>query len=192
MGAGNNTLYVSGGSASILGSINGGVGGLNTMTVEPGAGQSFAYAGTISNFGTVEIKNGHVTFSGVSDYTGATRISGGAILTLAGTNRLSASSALELNGGTLEISGVAGSDAQAFASLSLLDSSTLALNSSKVTFGILGTVAAGKVFTVLDGTSDYALRFVGDMSANSNFQRLVSETTVNGLAATSRTDGNFT
>ena len=191
MGAGNNTLYVSGGAASILGSINGGVGGVNSMAVEPGAGQSFAYAGSISNFGTVEIKNGHVTFSGVSDYTGVTRISGGT-LTLAGANRLSASSALELSGGTLEIANASGADGQTFASLSLLNNSAIALNFSKITFTNLGTVALGKTLSITGSAGDYAVRFYGDVSGNANFQSLMGQTTVNGLAANYHFDGVYT
>jgi hypothetical protein len=191
MGAGNNTLYVSGGSASILGSINGGVDGVNTMTVAPGAGQSFAYAGSISNFGSVEIVNGHVTFSGVSDYVGTTRISGGT-LTLDGMNRLSASSALALNGGTLEIINACGCDGQSFASLSLLDNSSIALNFSKITFASLGTVAQGKTLSVTDGAGDYSFRLAGDMSTNADFLRLIGQTTVNGLAASYRFDGVYT
>ena len=191
MGAGNNTLYVSGGAASILGSINGGVGGVNSMAVEPGAGQSFAYAGSISNFGTVEIKNGHVTFSGVSDYTGVTRISGGT-LTLAGANRLSASSALELSGGTLEISNASSADGQTFASLSLLNNSAIALNFSKITFTNLGTVALGKTLSITGSAGDYAVRFYGDVSGNANFQSLMGQTTVNGLAANYHFDGVYT
>ena len=191
MGAGNNTLYVSGGAASILGSINGGVGGVNSMAVEPGAGQSFAYAGSISNFGTVEIKNGHVTFSGVSDYTGVTRISGGT-LTLAGANRLSASSALELSGGTLEIANASGTDGQTFASLSLLNNSAIALNFSKITFTNLGTVALGKTLSITGSAGDYAVRFYGDVSGNANFQSLMGQTTVNGLAANYHFDGVYT
>ena len=191
MGAGNNTLYVSGGAASILGSINGGVGGVNSMAVEPGAGQSFAYAGSISNFGTVEIRNGHVTFSGVSDYTGVTRISGGT-LTLAGANRLSASSALELSGGTLEIANASGADGQTFASLSLLNNSAIALNFSKITFTNLGTAALGKTLSITGSAGDYAVRFYGDVSGNANFQSLMGQTTVNGLAANYHFDGVYT
>lgn len=192
MGAGNNTLYVSGGQASILGSINGGVGGVNTMTVEPGTGQSFSYAGSISNFGRVEIKNGQVIFSGVSDYAGATVVSTGGRLTLNGANRLSASSDLVLAGGTLEIANAGNSNGQTFASLSLQDNSSIALNFSKITFSGLGTVAQGKTLTVLDGSSDYAFRVYGDLSNNADFQALVSKTTVNGVAATMRFDGVYT
>src|SRR5262249_45859161 len=50
MGAGNNALSILGGSASVLGDISGGVGGTNTMTIDPGSGNAFAYAGAVSNF----------------------------------------------------------------------------------------------------------------------------------------------
>jgi autotransporter-associated beta strand protein len=42
------------------------------------------------------------TLSGVSTYTGTTRVTGG-ILKLDGTNRIAAGSALDLSGGTLEV-----------------------------------------------------------------------------------------
>jgi hypothetical protein len=56
-GAGNNTLHITGASASILGDINGGVGGTNAMTISPGAGNHFGYAGSISNFNTVKVSS---------------------------------------------------------------------------------------------------------------------------------------
>src|SRR5262249_22957345 len=128
MGAGNNTLRVTGGSASILGDINGGVGGTNTMTVSPGAGNSFAYSGAVSDFQTVEIQSGNVTLSGKSTYTGTTVISGGT-LTLEGANRLASGSALDLHGGTLRIADAGGPNGQTFASLSLSDNSMIDLDS---------------------------------------------------------------
>src|SRR5262249_39623010 len=102
MGAGNNTLHITGGSASILGDINGGTGGTNALTVNPGAGNGFSYNGAISNFNTLEVQSGNVTLSGQSTYTGTTIVSGGT-LTLQGANRLSSSSALDMHGGTLKI-----------------------------------------------------------------------------------------
>ncbi len=81
MGAGNNVLHISGGTAAILGNISGGTGGTNTATISPGAGGSFSYAGAISNFASVEVQSGSVTLSGESTYTGKTIVSGGGALT---------------------------------------------------------------------------------------------------------------
>ena len=77
MGAGNNTLNITGGSATILGSISGGTAGTNALTIDPGAGHTFSYNGVILNFATVEIKSGSVKLFGASQYTGTTTVSGG-------------------------------------------------------------------------------------------------------------------
>jgi hypothetical protein len=69
------TVNIVGGSASVLGDIAGGTG--SSLSIDPGAGQSFSYAGAISNFASAEIKSGTVTFSGASTYAGATTVSGG-------------------------------------------------------------------------------------------------------------------
>jgi hypothetical protein len=76
LGSGNSSLAVKGGAATILGDISGGT-GTSSFTVDPGAGQSFSYAGVISNFATVQNKSGTVTFTGANLYSGATTISGG-------------------------------------------------------------------------------------------------------------------
>ena len=44
MGAGDNTLNITGGAAAVLGSIDGGIGGTNVMTVDPGLANIFLYA----------------------------------------------------------------------------------------------------------------------------------------------------
>jgi autotransporter-associated beta strand protein len=192
MGSGNNTLNVTGGSASIVGSINGGIGGSNQLTLSPGAGNSFNYAGSISNFNRVEVLSGNVRFSGVSSYTGATRLSGGT-LTLDGANRLSASSALELNGGTLKISNASGTVGQVFGSLVLSDSSTIDLGSSVLVFNSLGTIASGKTLSVLNASANgYAFQLLGDYSGDMAFASLLGATTINGMAARYHFDGAYT
>lgn len=75
-GSGNNSLTVTGGSASILGNITGGT-GTNTVTIDPGAGNTFSYAGVMSNISSVEDKSGTVILTGANTYTGDTTISGG-------------------------------------------------------------------------------------------------------------------
>ncbi len=195
MGAGNNTLIIVGGTASVIGSINGGVGGTNTMTINPGAGNSFAYSGAISNFNTVEVQSGQVTLSGASTYTGTTMVSGGK-LTLDGANRLSADSSLTLSGGTLELANAGSANGQTFSRFSLLDNSILELDSSSITFDGLGSVATGKSLTILDyvfaSSPDYAFRFLGDFSMNADFLALLGETTIDGRAARFSFDGVYT
>ncbi|OQX14294.1 MAG: PEP-CTERM sorting domain-containing protein [Desulfobulbaceae bacterium A2] len=195
MGAGNNTLTISGGSASVLGNINGGVDGSNTMTLDPGAGNSFAYGGSISNFDTVEIISGIVTLSGVSDSIGTTLLSGG-ILQLDGVDRLSSGSLLALNGGELEILNAGGADGQTFASLALIDNSTIDLNATALTFNGLGIIGKGLNLSLMDflGTPslDYAFRLAGDYSTDADFLRLMSGTTINGGAVAFSFDGSYT
>lgn len=195
MGAGNNTLHITGASASILGDINGGVGGTNAMTISAGAGNHFGYAGSISNFSTVEVQSGTTTLSGVSTHTGKTVVTGGRLV-LDGANRLSSDSALQLNGGTLEIANAGGANGQTFASLSLTDHSTLDLDQSSVTFNTVSDIAAGKSLSVLDWSSEssptYAFRFLGDDTTNAAFLALIDGTTINGLEAIFHFDGTYT
>jgi autotransporter-associated beta strand protein len=194
MGGGNNQLNVTGGSASILGSIDGGAGGTNTMSINPGSGNNFAYSGAISDFSLVDVLSGLVTLSGTSTYTGTTEIDGG-VLDLDGTNRLTGDGALDLNGGTLEISDAA-VNGETFGCLSLTLGSTIDLGGSSLTFGCLGTIASGDALTVNgyvgDDPATYAFRFVGDDTANADFLRLMGDTTVNGQNARFAFDGAYT
>ena len=80
MGAGNNTLNILGGGASITGNVSGGTGGTNALAINPGSGNSFKYTGGFSNFATAQIQSGRVTLSGASTYAGTTTVSGGATL----------------------------------------------------------------------------------------------------------------
>jgi autotransporter-associated beta strand protein len=190
MGGGTNSLTVTGGV--ITGGINGGVGGANTMVVNPGAGNSFAYAGSISNFSKVEIHSGDVSFSGVSTYTGATRLSGG-VLTLDGAGRLSADSALLLDGGTLRLSNAGGANGQGFASLSLTGDSSVLLGGSSLTFGALGAIVAGNTLSFTEAASGaYAFRLLGDYSSDASFLLLLGATHINGLGAQYSFDGAYT
>ncbi|MDB5849424.1 MAG: sorting protein, partial [Rhodoferax sp.] len=195
MGGGNNSLYISGGQASIIGNIDGGAGGSNKMVVSPGAGNSFSYAGAIANFSSVEVQSGKVTLSGFSSYAGTTAVSGGTLV-LDGANRLSSASSLAMNGGALQLANASGQNGQTFASFSLLGDSLFDLDFSSLTFNGLGAVAAGKTLTVLDyldGTSmDYAFRFLGDWSTNADFLALMDNTLIDGLKASFRFDGVYT
>jgi hypothetical protein len=189
MGSGRNSLTITGGV--ITGSINGGSGNQNTLAINAGAGNSFSYAGAISNFSKVTVQSGDVSFSGVSSYTGATQLSGGT-LTLVGAQRLSADSALILDGGTLRLSN-AGVTGQSFASLSLTDDSSVLLGGSSLTFGALGTVINGKTLTFTEAAAGaYAFRLLGDYSADSSFLALLSATHINGLGASYAFDGTYT
>jgi len=176
LGAGNNALYIQGGSAQIIGDVNGGTGGTNTVTVDAGAGNSFSYSGLMSNFQTLEVKSG--------------------TLILQGADRIDSDTSLILSGGTLALSGTAGQDGQTFASLDLLDDSVLDLGLSAMTFDALGDVIAGKTLSVLDYMFDlsptYALRFLGDLTGDSDFLALMSGTSINGQGVRFSFDGIYT
>ncbi|HEY0269056.1 MAG TPA: FxDxF family PEP-CTERM protein, partial [Methyloradius sp.] len=126
---------------------------------------------------------------------GRTIVSGGT-LTLDGANRISASSALELSGGTLEIANVNSANGQTFASLSLTDNSILNLGSTSITFNGLGDVVGGKTLTITDYLASvsptYAFRVLGNFSSDISFQSLISGTTINGVAAKFQFDGVYT
>jgi hypothetical protein len=194
-GSGNLTVNISGGAATVLGNIVGGVGATNTLTIAAGAGNTFAYASGISNFDKVEIASGTVTFSGSSTYSGTTVIDGGATLVLSGANRLASSSSLDLEGGTLRLVDVATANGQSFAVFSLGADSAIDLGDSSLTLAALGQVAAGKTLTVTDdlsSSSDYALRFLGDLTGNAAFLALISGTTIDGSAVRYWFDGAYT
>nr|WP_315260523.1 FxDxF family PEP-CTERM protein [uncultured Duganella sp.] len=189
MGSGKNSLTITGGTIS--GGIHGGSGQQNTLSVEAGAGNSFTYGGAISGFNKVEVKSGDVTFSGISSYSGATQLSGGK-LTLVGAQRLSADSALILNGGTLRLN-AAGADGQRFASLSLSADSSVLLGGSSLTFGALGTLVDGTTLTFTEAAAGvYAFRLLGDYSTDGSFLALLNVTHINGQGATYAFDGTYT
>ena len=191
LGSGNNQITISGGSAFVLGSINGGVGGSNSLTVTPGAGNSFTYTGALSNFSSVAFTSGSTTLSGVSTYTGTTQVSN-ATLTLVGVNRLAAGSALQLDNGTLRLTNAAGVTGQSFASLSLSGNSAIDLGYSSITFNGLGNVATGATLAVTEAAGAYVFRLLGDYSGDANFLALISGLQIDGVAAAFHYDGTYT
>ena len=189
MGSGKNRLTITGGA--INGSINGGTGGTNSLSFDTGAGNSFAYAGAISNFNQVTINSGNVVLSGVSTYAGATELRGG-VLTLVGASRLAGQGELVLNGGTLQLID-AGAAGQTFASLTLLDNSSVLLGGSSLTFNGLGAVVAGKTLSFTEAASGaYAFRLLGDYSTDASFLALLGGLTINGQHAIYSVAGGYT
>jgi autotransporter-associated beta strand protein len=180
MGAGHNTLTITGGHAAILGDINGGSGGTNVMTMNPGAGNSFAYAGSISNFQTVEAQSGQITLSGNNTYTGETHVTGGTLIAAGdggkqalggtvsisltdGTLQLGASDQINdvarmaLNGGMFDLhnfsegaAGVSGVGILDLFATSVLDFGTWGLGANLIRFGGIGTHAAGSSLRIAD------------------------------------------
>jgi hypothetical protein len=135
MGAGNNTLKITGGS--ILGSIDGGVGGTNAMIVDVGAANRFTLSGSVSDFNTVEVKSG--------------------ALTLGASNEFDSPENLILSGGTFDLNnfsegavGTAGIGTFFLCANSTLDFGDLGLGSNVVAFGGVGTHAVGTLLQVAD------------------------------------------
>src|SRR5262249_5373306 len=138
--------------------------------------------------------SGTVTFSGVSDFTGTTKLSGG-LLTLNGANRLSSATSLDLAGGSLKLA-ASGANGQTFQSFSLEAPGTIDLDPSSLTFLDLGTVDSGDLLQIInfDGIAspDYAVRFLGDLTSDPDFLTLIGETTINGNPALYHFDGTYT
>jgi hypothetical protein len=137
MGGGNNTLTITGGAASILGSIDGGVGGTNLMTIDAGTGNSFTLAGTVSNFNALDVKSG--------------------VLKLGASDEISSLINLSLSGGTFDLNnfsegsaGVAGLGNFLLSANSTIDFGTLGLGQNQIEFGGLGAHTAGQVLQITD------------------------------------------
>ena len=193
-GGGNVTFVISGANAVVLGSIDGGAGSANKMTISPGDRGTFAYTSGIANFSAVDIASGTVELSGQSSYTGTTTIESKATLVLDGANRLAAGSELDLEGGALKLMDVHGANAQQFAVLSVGQDSAIDLGGSSLTIGNLGTVVDGKTLTITDYlmNSGYAIRFAGDLTSSAVFEELMSETTIDGLATSVSFENGYT
>jgi hypothetical protein len=192
--AGDDQLIVIGGAAGITGNVSGGA-GANTMRMNLGSGNTFSYAGVLSNFSTVTVESGEAKLSGVNTYTGQTVVNGGTLV-LDGVNRINSGSGLVLNGGTLEIESAGGTNGQTFSSLTLSASSIIDLGQSSLTFNGLGSIDDGDTLTILNWDSstspDYAFRILGDTSGVLGFFTLLGNTTINGFAAISHFDGTYT
>jgi autotransporter-associated beta strand protein len=98
LGDGDDTLNISGGT--IHGDISGG-NGTNTCTIDPGLLGFFTYRSAISDFDSVEIKSGIVSFFGASSYTGTTTISGGIFIVANNTGSATGSGAVQVSRGAL-------------------------------------------------------------------------------------------
>ena len=98
LGDGDDTLNITGGT--IHGDISGGS-GTNTCTIDPGLIHFFTYTGSISDFDSVEIKSGVVSFFGASSYTGTTTISGGILIAANSTGSATGSGPVQVTRGAL-------------------------------------------------------------------------------------------
>jgi hypothetical protein len=104
MEGGNDILNIQGGAASITGSIDGGT-GTNTLNITLGAGNTFIYSGTITNFNT-SVQSGTFNYTGASTLGGNVTVDGGTFKSNGGN----VTGTLALNSGTVggtNLSGVA-------------------------------------------------------------------------------------
>ncbi|WP_395739818.1 beta strand repeat-containing protein [Prosthecobacter sp.] len=160
---GNDALNITGGT--ITGNIDGGT-GTNTATISPGAGNTFSYAGSFSNFSSVDISTGNVILSGSSTYSGNTTVSGTLSVTNTTGSATGSGSVMVNSGGTLNGTGTVGS-------VSLASGGVLAPGVTVGTLNVNGTldITSGSHFAFdLGSTSDLlnisgALRYTGGGSA---------------------------
>jgi len=170
LGAGNDALNITGGSASVLGDISGGT-GVNTLVIDAGVGNSFAYAGTISNFSTAEIRSGAVKLFGASLYLGTTTISGGTLFARNLVGSATGTGAVTVkNLGSLAGDGMVGGDvlveaggtiAPGDGTGTLLLGGNLSLNDTSRFLFDLGANAASSDLLLVAGSLDYVGSGVG-------------------------------
>lgn len=172
LGGGNNTLRITGGAASIIGNVSGGIGGSNTFTADLGAGHRFLYSGTLSHFSTVQIVSGETTFTEANTYSGVTEIGTGGTLVVSNTagSATGSSDVNILSGGTLAGDGRIDGDVQ------LASGATLALGHNGRALKIGGglSVSDGAHFSFdlasLSGAATSLLEVEGTLSlANGSY-----------------------
>ncbi len=172
-GSAGGALNIAGGSASILGSIDGGS-GTSTVSFALGNGGTFSYNGGISHSASVRVNSGTVNYSGNASYAGATAINGGTFNvtgTLSGTSGLTVSStgtliyangaggldrAITVNGGTFRYD-----SAQAYTGALTLNAGVVGgsgnLGSTTLTIGSGVALAPGEgVGTLTSGAQFWA------------------------------------
>jgi len=109
LGDGDDMLKIEGAAASIAGNVSGGT-GTNTLTIDPGTGNSFSYSGEISNFTSVGISSGEVTLSGASTYSGTTTVAGTLTVTNTSGSAIGSGPVAIGSTGTLSGTGIIGAN----------------------------------------------------------------------------------
>ena len=141
----NNTVTISGAAASVLGDMDGGAGGVNKLNFDIGAGNSFKYTGTVSNFSNTEVMSGSTNLSG--SIAGSMTVDTGAQLS-PGANGVGA---LTVGDTTLSTGSglVIDLDPAAGENDVLNVMGTLALNGADLVLDLLSTPTRGEAFDIL-------------------------------------------
>jgi hypothetical protein len=154
-------VTISGGAASVLGDMDGGKGGVNTLTFDIGNGKSFSYTGAVSNFANTEVTSGRANLSG--SIAGPVTVDAGAQLSpgasgvgalTVGDTMLSAGSGLVIDldptHGENDVLNVMG---------------TVALNGADLVLDLLSAPTRGEAFDIL--TNDGSDPISGEFSEGS-------------------------
>lgn len=94
LGSGNSHLQILGGSAHVIGDISGGTGS-SSLTITPGANNTFSYADNISHFAKTTIGAGTFNFSGQWDNAGSVNVNG----TVSGAGKINNSGDITVSAG---------------------------------------------------------------------------------------------
>lgn len=223
----NQIAYATGLNAFTLGGLSGNAwGGASlqngstavALTVNQAA--DTAFAGVLSGTGSLaKTGSGSLTLSGQNTYTGATGVGGGTLsldFSAAGapaSNIISATSALNMTGGTLKITGVAGQNGvvQTFAGLNVLSGDNtlqlvqggatsidvsigaLTLGGGSVNFaGLTGTAAGARVITTGSAGANDSATQLGATSALWNGTDWASVQTSGGVNYITKWTGSYT
>ena len=149
---GTNVVQIVGGSAVVKGDINGSIGGSNSLTINPGSGNTFSYSNSIANFSTIQLASGTTTLSGSNSFSGMTTVSSGATLS-AGTGSagsLNFSSGLTMTNGSILNFALGGTNS--FTSIHLTGGAAVTYGGS-LSFNLVSyAVQSGDLFTLFDLT----------------------------------------
>ena len=163
----NNTVTISGGAASVLGDMDGGAGGVNKLNFDMGKGNSFSYAGAITDFASTEIISGRANLSG--SIAGPLTVDAGAALSpgVSGVGALSVGDATLDAGGSLVID----LDPTGGVSDILNVTGTIALNGANLVVDLLSAPTLGEGFDIVDndGTDPVSGVFSSGQFVNAAF-----------------------
>jgi len=186
LGAGNDSLVIEGAGASITGDVSGGS-GTNTATIDPGVGNTFSYAGAISNFSSVDISTGNIILSGASIYSGNTTVSGTLSVTNATGSATGSGNVIINSGGTLKGTGdIAGN-------VSIANGGTIAPGLSPGTLTIDGSldILDGSRFAFKLGTTSDLLHIGGALNFTGGGMALFDILNVGMMSGTDYTLMNY-